>query len=227
MEQVKEENRGMESFIKILSDKAHNKKWLNYAIKELRGHRNAGSARHKEAEDYVEDVKLKILSGEIVLVEGNGNIDNFICGIIRNDIKVELRKEPVMVALHDPQDDVGETEEKEPEIVEESLIVNFEDPFADNENAIDPKNLMKVCYELLEKEDEKMLIVFDERAKGKPNREIAKYLNVEVCEIEKAWKRIVRLLRKKAINYIKFDKSFNFINNTELPAYGKPALSKA
>jgi DNA-directed RNA polymerase specialized sigma24 family protein len=101
MEQVKEANRGMESFAEILSDKARNKKWLNFARKELRRYRNTGSARHKEAEDYVEDVKLKILSGEIVCVEGNGNIDNFICGIIKNDIKAELRKEPVMIILSD------------------------------------------------------------------------------------------------------------------------------
>jgi DNA-directed RNA polymerase specialized sigma24 family protein len=180
-----------------LSDKAHNKKWLNFAIKELRGHRNAGSARHKEAEDYVEDVKLKILSGEIVLVEGNGNIDNFICGIIRNDIKVELRKEPVMVALSYLEDHDDEGEEEEQGIVEENLIINFEDPFADNENAIDPKNLMKVCYELLEKEDEKMLIVFDERTKGHQNRDIAKYLCLDVREVENMWKRVVRLLKKK------------------------------
>src|ERR1035437_1554812 len=197
MEQVKEENRGTEFFEKILSDKTHNKKWLNFAIKELSGHRNAGSARHKEAVDYVEDVKLKILSGEIVCVEGNGNIDNFICGIIRNDIKVELRKEPVMIILSDWEEHDDEGEDEEQGIVEENLIVNFEDPFADNENAIDPKDLMKVCYEVLELEDPELLVVFDERAKGHPNREIAKYLHVEVSEIENAWKRVVRLLRRK------------------------------
>ena len=197
MEQEKEVNRGTESFEKILADKTHNKKWLNFASKELRGHRKTGSARHKEAEDYVEDVKLKILTGEIVLEEGNGNIDNFICGVIRNDIKVELRKEPVMVALHDPQDDVDETEEKEPEFVEENLIVNFEDPFADNENAIGAWELTKICYDLLEKEEPEMLVVFDEKAKGHQNRDIAKYLCVDVREVENMWKRIVRLLRNK------------------------------
>ena len=51
MDQVNSANSGTESFEKILSDKAHNKKWLNFAIKELRGHRNRENARHKEAED--------------------------------------------------------------------------------------------------------------------------------------------------------------------------------
>jgi len=183
-----------------LSDKAR----LNYAIKELRGHRNAGSARHKEAEDYVEDVKLKILSGEIVLVEGNGNIDNFICGIIRNDIKVELRKEPVMIVLSDWEDHEDETEEEEQGIVEENLIVNFEDPFADNENAIGAWELTKICYDLLEKVEPEMLVVFDEKAKGHPNREIAKYLHVEVSDIENIWKRVVRLLKKKVNEQLSF-----------------------
>ena len=108
--------------------------------------------------------------------EANGDVDNFICGIIRNEIKCELRKAPVMVALSEQEDEVDETEEEEPGIVEENLIVNFDDPFEEKENEIDPKDLMKICYELLEKEERKMLIVFDERAKGKPNREIAKYL---------------------------------------------------
>jgi DNA-directed RNA polymerase specialized sigma24 family protein len=208
MEQVKEENRGMEFFEKILSDKAHNKKWLNYAIKELRGHRNAGSARHKEAEDYVEDVKLKILSGEIVLVEGNGNIDNFICGIIRNDIKVELRKEPVMVALWDREEDNdervdggesngGNSDERIGVEIDKNLVVMFEDPFEERVDRIGNWELIKICYQLLEKEEPEMLVVFDEKAKGHPNREIAKYLNVEVSDIENIWKRVVRLLKKK------------------------------
>src|ERR1035437_2437551 len=207
MEQVKEENRGMESFIKILSDKAHNKKWLNYAIKELRGHRNAGSARHKEAEDYVEDVKLKILSGEIVLVEGNGNIDNFICGIIRNDIKVELRKEPVMIVLSDWEEHEDEGEDAEPgneKEIEENLIVMFEDPFAELVNKIGAWELMKICYKVLEFEEPEFLIVFDEKSKGHPNREIAKYLHVEVSDIENIWKRVVRLLKKKVNEQISF-----------------------
>src|ERR1035437_9147650 len=215
MEQVKEENRGMESFIKILSDKAHNKKWLNYAIKELRGHRNAGSARHKEAEDYVEDVKLKILSGEIVLVEGNGNIDNFICGIIRNDIKVELRKEPVMVALWDREEDNderedggesngGNSDERIGVEIDKNLVVMFEDPFEERVDKIGAWELMKVCYKVLEFEEPEFLIVFDEKAKGHPNREIAKYLNVEVSDIENIWKRVVRLLKKKVNEQISF-----------------------
>jgi RNA polymerase sigma factor (sigma-70 family) len=213
MEQEKEANRGTESLEKILSDKLHNKKWLNFARKELRGHRNSVSARHKEAEDYVEDVKLKILTGEIVPVEGNGDIDNFICGIIRNDIKVELRKEPVMVTLRDQEDqddeeDGGEESkggnsyERTGTEIDENLIVSFEDPFEERLDEIGAWELMKVCYELLEKEEPELLIIFDERAKGKPNREIAKYLNVEVSEIEKAWKRIVRLLKKKVFNIL-------------------------
>jgi DNA-binding NarL/FixJ family response regulator len=102
-----------------------------------------------------------------------------------------------MVALSYLEDHDDEGEEEEQGIVEENLIINFEDPFADNENAIDPKNLMKVCYDLLEKEDEKMLIVFDERAKGHQNRDIAKYLCLDVREVENMWKRVVRLLKKK------------------------------
>jgi DNA-binding NarL/FixJ family response regulator len=42
-----------------------------------------------------------------------------------------------------------------------------------------------------------MVVVFDERAKGHPNREIAKYLNVNVREVENIWKKVVRLLRKE------------------------------
>ena len=208
MEQEKESNRGTESFEKILSDKAHNKKWLNFARKELRGHRKTGSARHKESEDYVEDVKLKILAGEIVPVEGNGDIDNFICGIIKNDISTELRREPVMVALHDPQDDVEdgddgeESNERNSDVgaeseIDENFIVSFEDPFEEKLEEIGAFELMKICYDLLEKEEPEMLVVFDEKAKGHPNREIAKYLHVEVSEIEAIWKRVLRLLRKR------------------------------
>jgi DNA-directed RNA polymerase specialized sigma24 family protein len=226
MEQEKEANRGTESFEKILSDKAHNKKWLNFAIKELRRHKNRNNARYKEAGDYVEDAKLKILTGERIPEASMGNVDNYICGFIKKEISNELRQAPVMIPISDWEDQNDDTEEGEPGIVEENLIVNFDDPFEERENEIDPKDLMKICYELLEKEEEKMLIIFDERAKGKPNREIAKYLNVEVSEIEKAWKRIVRLLRKKALFYIKFDRQINFINNTELPANGKSARTE-
>jgi len=226
MEQVKEENRGTESFDKILSDKALNKKWLNFARKELRGHKYHNNARYKEAGDYVEDAKLKILTGERIPEESLGNVDNYICGFIKKEISNELRQAPVMIPISDWEDFDEEAEEEEPGIVEENLIVNFDDPFEGKENEIDSKDLMKICYELLEKEEEKMLIVFDERAKGHPNREIAKYLNAEVSEIEKAWKRIVRLLRKKALFYIKFDRQINFINNTELPANGKSARTE-
>jgi DNA-binding NarL/FixJ family response regulator len=55
---------------------------------------------------------------------------------------------------------------------------------------------MQNCYAILEKEEPEMLIIFDERAKGHPNRDIAKYLSLDVSEIEKIWKRILRLLRK-------------------------------
>ena len=200
MEQENGQNQGKEFFEKILSDKAHNKKWLNFARKELRGHKNHNNARCKEAEDYVEDAKLKILSRERIPAEGKGSIDNYICGIIRNEINVELRKARVMVPLSDWEDYYDEGEDGEPENVkkiDENLIVKFDDPFEEKVDEIGSWELMKVCYEILEKKEPELLIIFDERAKGKPNREVAKYLNVEVVEIEKAWKRIVRLLRKE------------------------------
>jgi DNA-directed RNA polymerase specialized sigma24 family protein len=202
MERVKEEMPGTESLVNILSDRAHNSKWINFARKELRGNKKSVNARYKEAEDYVEDVKLKILSGEIVLVEGNGDADNFICGIIKNEINTELRKWPVMVVLLDRENHDDEAEDGEPgnEVgAEANLVVNFDDPFENKENEIDPKDLMKICYELLEKEEPELLIIFDEKAKGHPNREIAKYLHVEVSEIEKIWKRILRLLRRELL----------------------------
>jgi len=101
MDQVNSANSGTESLEKILSDKAHNKKWLNFAIKELRGHRNRENARYKEAMDYVEDAKLKILLGEGLPDEGIRNIDNYICGFIKKEISAELKKEPVLVRLPD------------------------------------------------------------------------------------------------------------------------------
>jgi len=212
MEQVNSANSGKESFDKILSEKAHNKKWVNFARKELRGHRNRGhrnreNARHKEAEDYVEDIKLKLLTGEIVFAEGNGDVDNFICGIIKNEIKAELRKEPVMVTLRDWEDDGDDGESCEDNDVknaaervgagvDKNLVVIFEDPFEVRGDRMSSWEVMQICYELLEKEEPEMLVVFDERAKGHPNREIAKYLNVEVEEVEKIWKRVIRLLKK-------------------------------
>ena len=197
MKQENGQNQEKEFFEKILSDKAHNKKWLNFAIKELRGHKNRNNARYKEAGDYVEDAKLKILTGERIPEESTGSVDNYICGFIKKEISNELRQAPVMIPISDWEDFDDEAEEEEPGIVEENLIVNFDDPFEERENEIDPKDLMKICYELLEKEEEKMLIVFDERAKGHPNREIAKYLHVEISEIEAIWKRVLRLLRKR------------------------------
>ena len=205
MKQEKEQNQGKEFFEKILSDKAHNKKWLNFAIKELRAYKKSENARYMEAEDYVEDAKLKILSGENIPEEETGNIDNYICGIIRNEISVELRKAPVMIPLSDWEDYDDEGEEGElrnGEEVDENLIVMFDDPFEEKENKIDTKEMMKVCYELLEKEEPELLIIFDERAKGHPNREIAKYLYMDVYEVEKMWKRIVRLLKKEMFNVL-------------------------
>ena len=207
MDQVNAANSGTISFEKMLSDKAHNKKWINFARKELRGHRNTGSARHKEAEDYVEDVKLKLLVGEIVFEEGNGDVDNFICGIIKNEIKTEMRKEPVMVTLREREDFDEEGEDVEEGAGgnaadrvggdDENLIVSFEDPFQEKLEEMGAFELMQECYKLLESEEPEMLVVFDERAKGHPNREIAKYLHVEISVIKKIWKRILRLLRKK------------------------------
>ena len=179
MEQLNGANGGTESFEKILLDKAHNKKWLNFASKELRGHRNRENARHKEAEDYVEDVKLKLLTGEIVFVEGNRDIDNFICGIIKNEIKAELRKEPVMVTLRDREDDGDDGESFEENDVQnaeggvgagvdENLVVSFEDPFEVKGDRMSSWEVMQICYELLENEEPEMLVVFDERAKDIP-----------------------------------------------------------
>ena len=205
MKQENGQNQGKEFFEKILSDKAHNKKWLNFAIKELRAYKKSENARYMEAEDYVEDAKLKILSGENIPEEETGNIDNYICGIIRNEISVELRKAPVMIPLSDWEDYDDEGEEGElrnGEEVDENLIVMFDDPFEEKENKIDTKEMMKVCYELLEKEEPELLIIFDERAKGHPNREIAKYLYMDVYEVEKMWKRIVRLLKKEMFNVL-------------------------
>jgi DNA-directed RNA polymerase specialized sigma24 family protein len=208
MVQVNAANSGSESFEKMLSDKAHNKKWINFARKELRKHKNTGSARHMEPEDYVEDIKLKLLTGEIVFVEGNGNADNFICGIIKNEIKTELRKEPGMVTLKDRGDDGDEEISCEENDVknaqgcagaedDENLVVKFEDPFEVKVEEMGNWEVMKICYDLLEKEGPEMVVVFDERAKGHPNREIAKYLNVNVREVENIWKKVVRLLRKE------------------------------
>jgi DNA-directed RNA polymerase specialized sigma24 family protein len=205
LKQENGQNQGKEFFEKILSDKAHNKKWLNFAIKELRAYKKSENARYMEAEDYVEDAKLKILSGENIPEEETGNIDNYICGIIRNEISVELRKAPVMIPLSDWEDYDDEGEEGElrnGEEVDENLIVMFDDPFEEKENKIDTKEMMKVCYELLEKEEPELLIIFDERAKGHPNREIAKYLYMDVYEVEKMWKRIVRLLKKEMFNVL-------------------------
>ena len=44
------------------------------------------------------------------------------------------------------------------------------------------------------------MVVFDERAKGHQNRDIAKYLCVDVREMENMWKRILRLLRKRVVS---------------------------
>src|SRR5664279_2146929 len=117
MDQVNAANSGSESFEKILSDKERNKKWLNFARKELRGHRNRENARHKEAEDYVEDAKLKILSGEGLPDEGIRNIDNYICGFIKKEISAELKKSLVMVRLpdweeHEEEENLDEVKEK-------------------------------------------------------------------------------------------------------------------
>ena len=208
MEQEKEANRGTESFLEILSDKAHNRKWINFARKELRRHKNAGSARHKEAEDYVEDAKLKILSEEGLPEEGIRNIDNYICGFIKKEISAEMKKEPMMIPLSNwaENEDEGENgEERNEEIasgvvgakIDENLIVKFDDPFVKKRDEIGAWELMMICYGVLESQEPELLIIFDERAKGHPNREIAKYLHVEVSEVENMWKRVVRLLKKK------------------------------
>jgi DNA-directed RNA polymerase specialized sigma24 family protein len=210
MVQVNAANSGSESFEKMLSEKAHNKKWINFARKELRKYRTTGSARHREPEDYAEDVKLKLLTGEIVFTAGNGSADNFICGIIKNEIKTEMRKEPMMVTLREREDLGDEGEEGENGYGgkaeagvgigdDENFIVSFEDPFENKVEVMGNWEIMKICYEILEKEEPEMLVVFDERAKGHPNREIAKYLHVEVSVIEKIWKRVVRLLRKNIL----------------------------
>jgi DNA-directed RNA polymerase specialized sigma24 family protein len=214
MDQVNAANSGAESFEKILSDKEHNKKWLNFAVKELRGHRNRENARHKEAEDYVEDAKLKILLGEGLPDEGIRNIDNYICGFIKKEISAELKKSLVLVRLPDwdlyeeegenGEEGCGDKSGVEAAEVDENLVVSFEDPFEEKLDKIGAFELMQECYKLLESEEPEMLVVFDERAKGHPNREIAKYLHVKVDEIENLWKRVVRLLRKK-INVQKFD----------------------
>jgi DNA-directed RNA polymerase specialized sigma24 family protein len=211
MEQVNAVKGGADSLINILSDRAHNSKWINFARKELRGNKKSVNARYKEAEDYVEDVKLKILSGEIVLNEENGDVDNFICGIIKNDINSELRKSPVMVSLRDREDRVDEGEDEEESFgrnaeecgaeSDENLVVMFEDPFEERVDKMGAWEIMQICYALLEKEEPEMLVVFDERAKGHANREIAKYLHVKVEEVENLWKRVVRLLRKNIFLY--------------------------
>src|ERR1035437_3535399 len=199
MEQEKEELKGAKSFGKILSDKEHNKKWLNFAVKELRGHRNRENARHKEAEDYVEDAKLKILSGEGLPDEGIRNIDNYICGFIKKEISAEIKKSLVLVQLPDweEQDEEGENgDEGNGKNVDENLVVMFEDPFEVRGDRMSSWEVMKKCYEVLEPEDPELLIIFDEKSKGHQNRDIAKYLCVDVREIENLWKRVVRLLRK-------------------------------
>jgi len=97
------------------------------------------------------------------------DIDNFICGIIKNDISTELRREPVMVALHDPQDDVEdgddgeESNERNSDVgaeseIDENFIVSFEDPFEEKLEEIGAFELMKICYDLLEKEEPEMLL---------------------------------------------------------------------
>ena len=144
--------------------------------------------------------------------EGIRNIDNYICGFIKKEICAELKKSLVLVRL--PDWDNSEEEENGEDGcggnaaagagagVEENFIVSFEDPFAEMGGSISSWEVMQECYKLLETEEPEFLIIFDEKSKGHQNIDIAKYLSLDVKEIENLWKRVVRLLRKEV--YIHF-----------------------
>jgi hypothetical protein len=199
MREAAGEDRGRDIFIKILSDKQHTDKWLGFAIDKLKGHNNRKNAGYKEGMDYVQDAISKVLSLEIIPEWGPDDTDKYVCGFIRKEISYELRGAPKIVSLSD-WDDIDEERDEgercEKKLTAENLIAEFDDPFEKKVEKISPADQLKLSYELLEKKSAEWLIVFDERAKGHPNREIAKYLNKDIRWVENMWKRIVRHLRK-------------------------------
>jgi hypothetical protein len=82
------------------------------------------------------------------------------------------------------------------ETLNESFILQFNDPFEDNKDLI-AMELIEKCYTLLEEKNPAYTKIFDERLKGNPNRVIAQVLNLDISIVEGIWKKIMRLLRKK------------------------------
>lgn len=191
-------NQGREYFINILSQKEHTNKWVSFATSKIRIHRNRDHALYKQAEDYVQDAILKILSLKNIPERDPEEIDKYVCGFIRKEISYVLRNARAIVPISkwDDEDEMNDDDLIENNLIPNNMVEEFDDPFKVTAETIGTDEKIRICYELLEKKPSEWLIVFDERAKGHPNRDIAKYLSVDVEEVEKKWKRIVRYLRK-------------------------------
>jgi DNA-directed RNA polymerase specialized sigma24 family protein len=206
-----EQNRGRELFVKIISEKGRISHWVSEANKKIRNHSNRENALYRQGEDYVQDAILKILSLEIIPERGADEVDKFVTGFIRHEISYELRQARKKVPISKWRDRGDDNDEKEfvpamrRHLIQDwnenernlgNMREDFDDPFERKAVEVDPAEIMKRCLQLMEKKPAVWKTVFEERAKGHQNKVIAKYLCVEVAEVEKMWKRIVRYLRK-------------------------------
>ena len=70
----------------------------------------------------------------------------------------------------------------------DDLIIPFNDPF-EIDPATKSKEIIEMCFALLEKKNPRYLKIFELRLKGIPNREIAPLLNLDITNVQNTWEK--------------------------------------
>lgn len=177
----------IDAFEEAFTVKKHRlKRWLVVADRYLKFYGNDKFERHWTAEDILNEVITKVLTGERNYnPEKYKGVDDYIFKTIRSIVDNEVGNRRLVCPAEDYG---GDDEDGSPELVNVIEQVHATEKEQIHKNYIINEKLESSYQKLLE--DEEAALVFLDWQKGLKSNEIAESLGIELEEVELAKKRI-------------------------------------
>ncbi|MGB8319106.1 MAG: hypothetical protein WCE54_13320 [Ignavibacteriaceae bacterium] len=170
------------------------KKWIRYSEKLLNNYFNGRGARHYKPDDVVSEILIKLIDGKRKWdMKKLPEIHRLMCMLIKSFVHNLYVKEKKMINFGNFHKDDEEKVEK----LEAMNCISLEMI----EKEYDMREAMKVCYEIMEEDDdEECLKVMELLRYEYRNPEIADKLKMQKNQVENTKKRLRSKLRKRKIS---------------------------